>query len=454
MTMLDLKGKKVLVVGLGRSGLSSLRLLAKTGATLVGNDNRSANELPDAVRDANELNAELVLGSHPESLFLNVDQIVVSPGVPLLPALVAADRAGVPIASEVEVASWFMDTEIVGITGTNGKSTITSLVGEMAKRTRRPTFVGGNLGTPLVEAVGTKAAEKGGIVVAEMSSFQLERVERLHVHIAVLMNVTDDHLDRHSTLAAYAAAKARIFHGQTSADYAVVPAYDELVVSLARAGAGRIHTFGGPASDVREVDGHIVDKVSGLRVPVTALQIKGAHNVQNACAAVLAARLLGVSAADIEAVLREFKGLPHRMEWVRERAGVTYFDDSKATNVGATVAAIEGIESSFTRIVLIAGGKDKGGSYAPIADRVARVGRGVVLLGEAAPLIHEALRESGVSIENASSMDDAVSRAASLAKKGDAVLLAPACSSFDMYRSYAHRGDDFQRAVRALPEVA
>lgn len=452
--MLDLRGKKVLVVGLGRSGLSSLRLLAKTGATLIANDNRRAEDLAEAVQLAKELHIELVLGSHPETVFTSVDQIVLSPGVPLLPAIVAADRAGVPIASEVEVASWFLDATVVGITGTNGKSTVTSLIGEMATRTAKPTFVGGNLGTPLVDAVSTAAAGKNGIVVAEMSSFQLERVDRLHVHIAVLMNVTDDHLDRHETLAAYAAAKGRIFHGQTPRDFAVVPESDELVLSLARAGAAKICTFGGPRSEVREENGHIVDTVSGLRVPTASLQIRGAHNVQNACAAVLAARLLGVAKEDIEKVLQAFKGLPHRMEYVRERAGVTYFDDSKATNVGATVAAMDGIVSAFPRIVLIAGGKDKGGSYEPIAERIAKCGRAVILIGEAAPLIAAALKATGISIEHASTMDDAVARAAACAKRGDAVLLAPACSSFDMYRSYAHRGDEFQRAVRALPEVA
>ncbi|MBK8170001.1 MAG: UDP-N-acetylmuramoyl-L-alanine--D-glutamate ligase [Sandaracinaceae bacterium] len=454
MKNLDLKGKKVLVVGLGKSGLASLRLLSRSGAQLIANDMRPQEEIADAVREAKTLGVELVLGAHPEELFTSVDQIVLSPGVPLLPALVAADKKGIRIASEVEIASWFIEGMILGVTGTNGKSTVTSLLGEMMQKTGAPTFVGGNLGTPLVEAIGTDAARKSGVVVAEMSSFQLERVEHLHVHVAVLMNVTDDHLDRHGTFASYAAAKARIFHGQTKADFAIVPEGDEVVLALAKAGAAPIHTFGGSRSEVRVEGENIVDTKTGLSVPLADLHIRGAHNQMNACAAALAARLAGASVHHIESVLREFRGLPHRMELVRTRAGVSFFDDSKATNVGATVAAIDGIKSTYSHIVLIAGGKDKGGSYAPIAERMARVGRAVVLLGEATPLIESALKDSGVAIRKVASMEDAVARAVELAKSGDAVLLAPACASFDMYRSYAHRGDEFQRAVRALPEVA
>ncbi len=226
--MVELAGKTVLVVGLGKSGVSAARLLAGRGARVIGNDLRVDAELgPDALALRELDNVELVLGAHDPELFARVDAIVVSPGVPSLSALVAAERAGVRIASEIELASWFVRATTIGITGTNGKSTVTTLVGQMCERSSRPTFVGGNLGTPLVDVVGTKAAEPGGYVVVELSSFQLERVKELHLHGAALLNVTEDHLDRHPSFAAYADAKAAVFHNQTADDFAVVPSGDE-----------------------------------------------------------------------------------------------------------------------------------------------------------------------------------------------------------------------------------
>jgi len=447
-----LRGKRVLVVGLGKSGVAAARLCAAQGAYVVGNDLRDEATLGvDTVRALRDAGCELALGAHDVALFTSVDVIVVSPGVPSLPAIDAAAAKGIPIASEIELASWFLASDVVvGITGTNGKSTVTTLIGEMVARSGCPTFVGGNLGTPLVDVVGSDAARAGGAVVVELSSFQLERVVQFRAHVAVLLNITDDHLDRHGTFAAYAAAKARIFHGQRRGDHAIVPAGDSVLAALARAGAGTVHTFGGVDGEVRVAGAAIVDTVSGLCVPLAELKIRGAHNVSNACASVLAARLAGVSNEHIAAALRSFAGLPHRMAWVRERNGVTYYDDSKATNVGATVAALEGLRGTHARTVLIAGGVDKGGSYAPLAERLAEQGRAAVLIGAAAPLLERAIAVTTVPIELASSIDEAVARAATLAQPGDAVLLAPACASFDMFRSYAHRGDEFVRAVRAL----
>jgi UDP-N-acetylmuramoylalanine--D-glutamate ligase len=451
---IDLRGRRVMVIGLGRSGLASVRLLAERGARVVASDAKDEVALGAEVLAAlDAAGAERVLGGHPEAAVLGVDCIVVSPGVPALPVLAAAAAHGIPVVGEIELASAFLQGPLViGITGTNGKSTVTSLVGEMVRRTGRPTFVGGNLGTPLVDVVGTDAAGPGGVVVVELSSFQLERVATFRANVAVLLNVTDDHLDRHGSFAAYAAAKARIFHGQRRDDHAVVPAGDPLCVPLARAGAGTLHTFGGDDGEVRVSDGAIVDTVGGLRIPLEALRIRGAHNHRNACAAVLAARLAGVEPALVEEVLREFAGLPHRMVRVRERAGVAYYDDSKATNVGATAAAIDGIAGEHRRLVVLLGGVDKGGSYAPVAERIARGGHAAVLFGDAAPLIAAELRRAGVEPVHASDLEDAVVKASALARAGDAVLLAPACSSFDAFRSYAHRGDAFQRAVRSLPE--
>jgi UDP-N-acetylmuramoylalanine--D-glutamate ligase len=447
---MDLAGKKVLVVGLGKSGIAAARVLLARGARVVANDARQGDELAPEALGLAEQGALLALGGHDPAMFKAVDQIVVSPGVPQLPALTAAEQAGVPIASEIELASWFLEGTLIGVTGTNGKSTVTTLVGEMCKLTGRPTFVGGNLGTPLADAVESRAARKDGYVVVELSSFQLERVTRLRVHVAALLNVTADHLDRYPSLEAYGAAKANIFRNQTADDAAVVPSGDPFCIELARRSAGKLYTYGGAEAAVGIVDGNITDAATGLALPVAELGIAGRHNHENACAAALLARLAGVPRAAIERVLREFRGLPHRMVHVRQLDGVDYFDDSKATNVGATAAALDGLADRKGRVVLIAGGKHKGGDYGPIAERMRACGRATLLIGEAAPLIETALQGAGYPVETEATLERAVERARELAQPGDAVLLAPACSSFDMFRSYAHRGDVFQEAVRRL----
>jgi UDP-N-acetylmuramoylalanine--D-glutamate ligase len=431
--------------------LAAARLLLERGAQEIGNDARAEHELDQDARALARQGARLALGAHDPALFTGVDRIVLSPGVPALPAIEAAARAGVPIVSEVELASWFLRGTLIGITGTNGKSTVTTLVGEMCKRSGRPTFVGGNLGTPLSEAVGSAAAEPGGYVVAELSSFQLERVERLHVHVAALLNVTDDHFDRYPSLSAYAAAKAAIFANQDADDAAVVHAGDELCEALARKSRARRYRFGGDDGAVRVSAGAIVDVDSGLALPLSELSLFGRHNHDNACAAALVARLGGVGVEQVAAALRAFRGLPHRMQHVRTLDGVDYYDDSKATNVGATAAALDGLLGREGKVVLIAGGRHKGGDYGPVAERMRAMGRGAVLIGEAAPLIEAALRGGGYALRPAAGMREAVSEAHALARPGDAVLLAPACSSFDMFASYAQRGDAFQQAVHALP---
>lgn len=467
---MDLNGKRILVVGLGKSGIAAARLLMRQGARVVLNDRRTDVE---GLEPLVALGADPQLGHHDAALFTSVDAIVLSPGVPPLPALDAADAAGVPVWSEIELAARFLrgctdssgrrgqPPTVVGITGTNGKSTVTSLIGAMAAKSGRPTFVGGNLGIPFVDVVGTDAAGPDGFVVVELSSFQLERVDTFRANVALLLNITEDHLDRYPGMAEYAAAKARIFHGQRKEDHAIVPAGDEVCASLARAGAAKVHRYAGftsgdenPKPEVCVVGDALVDQKTGLRFPIAELKIRGGHNLANAASAMLAARLAGIGEDAIVQTLRTFAGLPHRMFFVRERGGVRFYDDSKATNVGATVAALEGFRTdpSFEgKVVLLAGGKDKGGSYAPMVDALRAVGRTVVTLGEAAPLIEAALHD--VPFERARDFDDAVVRAAALAKPGDAVVLAPACSSFDMFRSYAERGERFQRAVLALPEV-
>jgi UDP-N-acetylmuramoylalanine--D-glutamate ligase len=445
----ELSRKNTMVVGLGKSGLSVVRFLLGRGALVRVNDRREADALGAAASEAASLGAELVLGDHPDAAFEGLDLIVVSPGVPPLPQLDAAAARGVPVVSEIELAARFIQAPIIAITGTNGKSTVTTLVGEMCARLGRPLFVGGNLGQPMIDAVGTEAAREDGIVVVELSSFQLERVAQMKAHVAVLLNVTPDHLDRYPSFEAYAEAKARVFERQEAEDFAILPADAPELRELVR-GGGTVLLFGGLHGEVRVSDDALVDEGGALRVPIRDLRLRGTHNVSNACAAALAARLVGVHSDDIAAVLREFEGLPHRMQHVCTIDGVEYIDDSKATNVGAAVASIDGLTGSTAKIVLIAGGVDKGGSYDPLRARMVEEGRAVVVLGEAAPLLTRAFSGSSIELQRADTMQDAVERAAALARPGDTVLLAPACSSFDMFRSYADRGDAFQQAVRTL----
>jgi len=449
---MTLRGKKVLVVGLGKSGLAAARLAIRQGASVTINDKKSELELAASATEARALGAALSLGDHPEALFTSADLIVLSPGVPRLAALDAARAKFVSVIPEVELASWFLRGTIVGITGSNGKSTVTTLIGEMCEASGRPTFVGGNLGEALSNAAFSTAAGEDGLIVAELSSFQLEEIESLRCAVAILLNVTDDHLDRHGSFDAYAAAKGRIFTPQQRADHALVPDGDELGTSLARRGAAHLHTFWGKGGEVRVEKGVIVDEVSGLRVPVAELKIRGLHNQSNACAAALAARLVGVAKDDIARVLRSFAGLPHRMVFVRELDGVAYYDDSKATNVGATCAALDGLGDLEGKVVLVAGGVDKGGSYGPMRERMEKLGRAMVLIGEATPILRKAFEGTPLTLIDATTIDDATAKARALASRGDAVLLAPACASFDMFKGYAHRGDEFQRAVRELPD--
>lgn len=448
---MELSGKNTMVVGLGESGLAVVRFLRARGARVRINDQRDAEALGAAATEAEMLGAELVLGGHPDGAFADLDLIVVSPGVPSLAQLDEAERRGVPVMSEVELAARFIEAPIVAVTGTNGKSTVTTLIGEMCRHLGRPVFIGGNLGRPMIEAVGTDAGAKGGLVIVELSSFQLERVSQMKVHVAVLLNITPDHLDRYLSFDTYAAAKARVFERQTAEDFAVLPA-DAPDLRELIADDGTVVLFGGRNGEVRVAGGVLTDTQSSLRVPVDELGIRGSHNVSNACAAALAARLLGVRDDDVASVLREFKGLAHRMQYIRSVDGVQYIDDSKATNVGAAAASIDGLAGSEGKIVLIAGGVDKGGSYQPLRQRMTDEGRAVVVLGEAASLLERAFAGSHLELRRASSMNDAVTHAAALAHPGDTVLLAPACSSFDMFRSYAERGERFQRAVQTLGE--
>jgi UDP-N-acetylmuramoylalanine--D-glutamate ligase len=447
----DLVGKRVLVVGLGRSGVAAARLCAAKGAQVTVNDAKPAAELESALAGLPS-SVRREVGGHPAPLFLDQDMIVVSPGIPALAALEAARRQGVRITGELELASWFIESTIVAITGTNGKSTTTTLCGAILAARGQPTFVGGNLGTPLAEVVDTPAGRLGGTCVVEVSSFQLETVRTFRPQVAVLLNISADHLDRHPDLDSYIAAKQRIFAAQTGSDFAVINIDDPNVETAARTIHSRCILIS--THQVLGVGGWVDGDSLCLRLPGGPIEyypaqlpgLVGRHNHENALAALVAARLLGALPAEARLALVAFRPLPHRMELVGDFNDIEFYDDSKGTNVGAVVAALDGFPR---KVVLIAGGKDKGGSYAPLAEVLRKQGRAAVLIGEAAPKIRAAL-EGVLPVEMAADMDEAVQLAAGMAERGDAVVLSPACSSFDMYRDYAHRAEVFRIAVQSL----
>jgi UDP-N-acetylmuramoylalanine--D-glutamate ligase len=400
--------------------------------------------LSQDARELEGLGAKLAVGGHADAGLLEADLIVVSPGVPPLPEIDAAESKGIPVIGEVELAvsSLSYPAPVVAIGGTNGKSTTTSLVGAILEGQGKRTFTGGNLGEPLAN----HDEDHFDAIVLEVSSFQLERVRTFRPDVAVLLNITDDHLDRYPDFDAYCHAKGNAFARQTSRDVAVVPFGDALCAREARRGGGRLVTFG-PGGTVDVTGEGIVDTRSGDRFYTKDIALAGGHNVANAAAAIAVVGELGVDPRVISVVLASFRGLPHRMARVGDLGGVRFYDDSKGTNVGAAVTALLGLGEE--RAVLIAGGRDKGGSYAPLVDALRRKGRAAVLIGEAAGAIAAAIGEA-VPTRHVASMHDAVRASASLALPGDAVLLSPACSSYDMFKDYKDRGNAFVREVLAL----
>jgi UDP-N-acetylmuramoylalanine--D-glutamate ligase len=436
---MELRNQRVIVVGLGKSGIAAARLCKERGATVVGTDSAPLEKLPPA---AAELGIELRAGGHEGVRFESADLVVVSPGVPALPELERAEHAGVPVIGELELASRFVTAPIVAVGGTNGKSTTTTLIGVLLRAAGRDAFVGGNLGTPAADAT----ERPFDVVVLEVSSFQLERAPTFHPRVSLLLNVTEDHLDRYPSFTAYAEAKGNAFVNQVPGDTAVVPFGDAITEEQARRGRGDLVSFG-LGGDYVVADGAVLEAESGERYDLGSSRLHGRHNHENAAAAIAAVRALGTGPDAVRDGLAEFEPLPHRMALVRELSGVRFYDDSKGTNVGASVTALNGLTE--TKGVLIAGGRDKQGSYAPLVDALRARGRAVVLVGEAAPKIFGAIG-GALPVEHADGMEDAVRRAFRLAKPGDAVLLSPACSSFDMFKSYAERGDRFAAAVQAL----
>ncbi len=471
---MDLANKKIVVVGLGSSGVATARFLRNRGAVVTATDMAGETELGPAALLLRERNVRLELGGHRLKTFETADLIVTSPGVPHTAApLLHAKAHNITVLGEMELAARFVKDPIVAITGTNGKTTTTTLIGDMLTRSGFQVFVGGNIGTPLISYVDRN--EKAQIVVVEVSSFQLDTIDRFRANVAVLLNIAEDHLDRYPNMDAYAQSKARIFNNQGPDDVAVINGDDTRIEALTASLAARRFSFTRNVTGQRKsvVEGAVITEhaivfdprivksmpqadVSKIPageqavIPFSAIKLFGRHNQENTAAAALAVIAAGGNMPGIKAALKDFAGLQHRLEFVATIGGVRYYNDSKATNVDAVIRALE----SFSEpVVLLLGGRNKDGDFTILADSVRRRVKNLILFGEAREEIDTALK-GVISAVFAPSMAEMVERAAEISTTGDVVLLSPGCASFDMYENYARRGDDFRLCVEKLRKAA
>jgi UDP-N-acetylmuramoylalanine--D-glutamate ligase len=451
---MELKDKRVLVVGLGKSGVASALFLKDRGARVTVSDTKSGDELRNEIPVLLDHGITVETGGHGERTFRGQDLIVVSPGVPVdAPLLQQARSLGEIVIGEIELAAQFLPGPIVAITGSNGKTTTTTLTGEILTAGGLSTLVGGNIGTPAISLA--ERAKPETVIVLEVSSFQLETIQTFHPKIAVVLNVTPDHLDRHRTFEAYVDAKARMFENQQGNDFAVLNADDPTCVAMAERTRAQVFWF----SRQKEVklgawvrEGNILfrDEERQREIMLASeIPLKGAHNLENVLAAVCAGALMGCAPEKIRQAVREFKAVEHRLEFVATIRGVDYYNDSKATNVDATIKALESFPGD---IHLILGGKDKGSDYSVLNDLLRERVKRVYTIGAAAEKIESQIK--GTEVEHAETLENAVRKANAAAEAGDVVLLAPACASFDQFRSYEHRGKVFKEIVRGLAAEA
>jgi len=447
----ELNNKRVLVVGLGKSGVAAALFLKSRGAQVTVSDSKPQEQLSEEIPILLDHGIAVETGGHGERTFHGQDLIVVSPGVPVdSPALVQARALGEPVIGEIELAAQFLPKNMVAITGSNGKTTTTTLIGEIISAGGYPTRVGGNIGTPAISLVAT--ARRDSVIVLEVSSFQLETIQTFRPKVAVVLNVTPDHLDRHRTFETYVDAKARIFENQHADDFAVLNADDPVCVELSDRTRAQVFWF----SRKKEVqqgaslrDGRILFRDSSGQQEImvaSEIPLKGAHNLENTLAAICAGALMKCAPERIREAVRNFKAVEHRLEYVATIRGVEYYNDSKATNVDATIKALESFPAN---IHLILGGKDKGSDYTVLNDLLRQRVKRVYTIGAAADKIESQVREAA-EIVHAESLDSAVQRASASAQPGDIVLLAPACASFDQFRNYEHRGKVFKELVQRL----
>jgi len=447
---MDLKGKKVLVVGMARTGIATAKFLKAKGSLVTTTEAKPEEEMKEAVEELKGMDISAEWGGHRTETFLKQDMIVVSPGVDLsIEPVQKAVKKKVRVISEIELAYHFIQVPIIAVTGTNGKTTTTLLMGEMLKEDGKKVGVGGNVGEPLV--LFADGRDRWEVLVVEISSFQLEAIEDFRPRISVLLNITEDHLDRYSSYTDYIEAKARIFANQNSGDLAVLNRDDSIVMQLRERVRARKVFFslsekldGGAFSDGETIFLRLGGKREEYSLAKTPL--KGVHNVENMMAALTTARSFGCSKKAVQAVLNRFEGLEHRLEFVRQIGGVRFYDDSKGTNVGSVVKSLQ----SFSEpVILIAGGKDKNGDLSPLEELIQKRVEHLILIGEAGERMN---RELGGLTDTvmAKTMEEAVLLAHQKAKAGEVVLLSPACSSFDMFKDYKERGRVFKEAVKRL----
>jgi len=446
----DLNGKRLLVVGLARTGVSVSLFAAAYGAKVTATDNRSEVELGETAARLRAAGVALELGGHPPSIFFEQDLIVPSPGVPAnLAPMVLAHVAGVPVWSEIELAWRYLRGKLVAITGSNGKTTTTSLVAHILESAGIPILVGGNIGTPLIGLV--ERSMDTTVTVAEVSSFQLETIEAFRPEIGVLLNLTPDHLDRHASFADYAAAKMRLFENQLERDIAILNADDPEVTKRMPA-KSHVYWFSRQkrvAEGAFLADDQIMFRHEGAETPIARhsdIPLRGEHNVENVLAACAAAYLAGAAPSAIASGVKSFRGVEHRLEFAGEIGGVNFYNDSKATNVDAALKAIEAFPGP---LIVILGGRDKGSPYTPLAEPLRTRARAAVLIGESSEKIAHDLGDAPPAIQ-AGTLERAVEIAMERAQPGDVVLFAPACSSFDQFENYEQRGRIFKQLVAQL----
>ncbi len=460
-------GIHVLVVGLGQTGLAAVQFFSQHGARVSVSDASPTSDInEETLQILDRHRVHLESGTHTAELFKATDLIFVSPGIPLtLEPLAAARQLAIPIVGEMAVAAQYLKTPLVAITGTNGKTTVTTLLGDIFRTCGKKVFVGGNIGTPLFEYLA--GPQNADVVVAEISSFQLDTggdAKGLQPEVALLLNISPDHLERYASFEEYAASKFKIFAGQDSNDIAIMNGDDPEIMNRRQLWpSSRKYFFGSQLDNLPGATLHgKTIRLSGggqedfSNIPpdesydLSGTPLEGPPNLQNAAAAILAARLLGCSCRDIRQGLLQFKPLAHRLSLLAEISGVKYYDDSKATNVGAVYSALAAIDKP---IILIAGGRDKGGDYAILNELVHQKVKNLLLIGEAKEKMAETFG-SFTNVETLDTLEEAVISAADLAAPGDVVLLSPACASFDMFESYAERGDYFKKSVFKLKKAA
>lgn len=446
----DLNGKRVLVIGLARTGIATALFCVVRGAVVTATDLRPPAECGDLVDQLRRAGVTLELGGHSSKVLEGQDLVVPSPGVPAdAPILRSAREKGVAIWSEIELAYRFLKGQIIGITGSNGKTTTTSLIEHILRHSGFSTILAGNIGTPLISCV--EASNEDTLTVTELSSFQLELIDSFRPRISVFLNLTPDHLDRHGTMDAYAAAKARIFENQTAQDFAVLNAEDPLTAQHAPR-APQVFWFSRkkPVTQGACLLGEQIvfrrDAHDEVVLDRGDLPIAGAHNLENALAAVCAVRLAGAHPNRVADAIRSFAGVEHRLEFVAEHHGVRYYNDSKATNVDATIKALEAFPG---RVLVILGGKDKGSDYTALQRPLRERAILALLIGAAAGKIESQIAGS-VAVERAGTLQHALERASHAARPGDVVLLAPACASFDQFQNYEQRGRVFKDLVKQM----